>query len=116
MRTNSSNAPGWWAAALYPLSTQSQRDCRGKRGPSMIVQGIVFLIDRDSSTIMVDTKTGLRRLVVYSSETKFRYGRNDKGQESSIGQVQKTQYIACIGKSDDGARLVAKECVHRWEK
>ena len=83
---------------------------------SVTVQGKVFLIDTNSSIIMVDTKTGVRRLVAYSPETKFRYGRNDKGQESSIHQVQETQYISCSGKSDDGARLVAKEvCAPRAE-
>ena len=82
----------------------------------MIVQGKVFLIDKNSSIIMVDTRIGARRLVVYSPDTKFRYGRRDKGQESTIDQVQETQYISCIGTSDDGARLVAKECVHREQK
>jgi hypothetical protein len=84
--------------------------------PNMIVQGTVFLIDKDSSIIMVDTKTGVRRLVVYSPDTKFRYGRSNKGQESSIRQVQEFQYISCSGKSDDRGRLVAKECVHREQK
>jgi hypothetical protein len=115
MRINSFNAPGWWAAALLPLVVSLNVNAKEK-APSRIVQGTVYLIDKDSSTIMVDTKTGLRRLVVYSSETKFRYGRNDKGQESSIGQVKESQYISCRGEADVGARFVAKECVHQWQK
>ena len=87
-----------------------------ERDPNMIIQGTVFLIDKDSSTIMVDTRTGVRRMVVYSPDTKFKYGRGDKGQESAIGEVRKTQYISCRGKVDDDARLAAKECVHRWQK
>jgi hypothetical protein len=115
MRTNSFNAPGWWAAALIPL-VLSLNVIAKKKEPSMIVQGIVFLIDKDSSTIMVDTKIGLRRLVVYGPDTMFRYGRTEKGQESSIRQVQESQYISCRGEVDDGARFVAKECVHREQK
>jgi hypothetical protein len=80
------------------------------------VQGAVFLVDKDTSMIMVDTRTGARRLVIYSADTKFKYGRSDKGPESSIGEVQKTQYISCRGQSDGGARFIAKECVHRWQK
>jgi hypothetical protein len=33
---------------------------------NIIIQGKVFLIDKDRSMIMIDTKTGVRRLVVYS--------------------------------------------------
>ena len=115
MRINSSNAFGWWAMVLLYLVLTLNMIAKDKDS-NIIVQGTVFLIDKDSSIIMVDTRTGVRRLVVYSLDTKFRYGRSDKGQESAINQVQETQFISCSGKSDDGARLVAKECVHRWQK
>jgi hypothetical protein len=112
LRINASNAVGWWAAVLLPLVLNLNVLAKDKE-QNIIVQGTVFLIDKDSSTIMVDTKFGNRRLVVYSPGTKFWYGRNDKGKESSILRVQEFQYISCNGKSDDSARLVAKECVHR---
>jgi hypothetical protein len=115
MRASSSNALGWWTTVLLSLVLSPNVIAKDK-DPNMIVQGTVFLIDKDSSIIMVDTKTGVRRLVVYSPDTKFRYGRSDKGQESSILQVQEFQFISCSGKSDDRARLVAKECVHREKK
>ncbi len=115
MRINSSNALGCWAMVFLYLVLSLNVIAKDK-DPNIIVQGTVFLIDKDSSIIMVDTRTGVRRLVVYSLDTKFRYGRSDKGQESAINQVQETQFISCSGKSDDGARLVAKECVHRWQK
>jgi hypothetical protein len=83
---------------------------------NVTVQGAVFLIDKNSSTIMVDTRTGVRRLVVYRPDTKFKYGGSDKGQESGIGQIEKNQYISCRGDFDDQARLVAKECAYRWQK
>jgi hypothetical protein len=107
-----SNARGWWAAVLLYMVLGLNVTAKDKT-PNSIVQGTVFLIDKDSSTIMVDTKTGARRVVKYSQDTKFTYGRGDKGQESAIGQVQETQYISCRGTPDDGARLLAKECVHR---
>jgi len=78
------------------------------KAPNIInVQGKVFMIDKDSSTIMVDTKSGARRLVVYSPDTKFKYGRSGKGKESSLDQVKETHHISCTGTSDDRARLVA---------
>ena len=87
------------------------------KSPKMTnVQGKVFMIEKDSSTIMVDTKSGDRRLVVYSPDTKFKYGRSSKGKESSSEQVKAADYISCTGTSDNRARLVAKECVHRESK
>ncbi len=117
MRINSSDALGWWTTVLlyFVLSLNVNANDKDKDA-NMLVQGTVFLIDKDSSIIMVDTKAGVRRLVVYGPDTKFRYGRGDKGQESSVLQVQEFQYISCRGKLDDGARLVAKECMHREQK
>jgi hypothetical protein len=115
MRINSFNALGWWATVLLNLVLNPNAIAKHKDS-NMIVQGKVFLIDKDSSTIMVDTITGARRVVVYSANTKFSYGRSNKGKESAINQVQEAQYISCIGKSDDRARLVATECVHREQK
>ena len=115
MRINSSNALGWLTTVVLYLVLGPNVIAKDK-DPNMIIQGKVFLIDKDSSIIMVDTKAGVRRLVVYSPDTKFRYGRSDKGLESSVLQVKEFQYISCSGKSDDGARLIAKECVHREQK
>ena len=115
MRISSSNALGWWATVLLYLVLSLNVNAKDK-GSNGIVQGKVFLIDKGSSIIMVDTITGARRVVLYSLDTKFSYGRNNKGKESSILQVQEFQYISCSGKSDDRARLVAKECVHREQK
>jgi hypothetical protein len=112
MRISSSNAYGWWATVVLYFVLSFNVAAKDK-DPKVIVQGTVFLIDKDSSLIMVDTKTGVRRLVIYSPGTKFRYGRSDKGQESSILQVEEFQYISCSGKADDHARFVANECVHR---
>ena len=113
MRMYSSNLVGWSAAVLLSLVIGFTVIAKDK-APN--VEGKVFLIDRDSSIIMVDTPSGVRRLVVYSLDTKFRYGRNHKGTESSLAQVQETQYISCIGTFDASARLIAQECVHREQK
>jgi hypothetical protein len=95
----------------------SQNVAAKDKTPSMTsVQGKVFMIDKDSSTIMVDTKNGVRRLIVYSPETKFKYGHNGKGKDSSWGQLEETHYISCVGRSDEKMRLLATECVHRESK
>ena len=114
MRVNSSSPVGWCLTALLFLVLVVNVMAKDK-DPTMIVQGTVFLIDKDTSIIMVDTTSGTRRVVVYNPDTKFRYGRRNKTKESAISQVQEDQYISCRGTSDDGARLLAKECVH-WER
>ncbi|HTS26938.1 MAG TPA: hypothetical protein VMH81_13765 [Bryobacteraceae bacterium] len=116
MRISSFNTVGFGVAVLLSLVLTLNVVAKDKAPNMTSVQGKVFMIDRDSSTIMVDAKSGARRLVVYSPDTKFNYGRSGKGKESSLDQILKTQYISCIGASDDRARLVAKECVHRESK
>jgi hypothetical protein len=112
MRIRSTNSLGFGVAVLLSLVLSLSMVAKD-RAPKMInIQGKVFMIDKDSSRIMVDTKSGARRLVVYSPDTKFKYGRSGKGKESSLDEVKETQYISCTGTSDDRGRLVAKECLH----
>jgi hypothetical protein len=114
MRIHSSNGLGWGIAVFLPLGLSLFAN---DKAPSVAnIQGKVFMIDTNSSTIMVDTKSGPRRLVVYSPDTKFNNGRGGKGKESSFDQVKEADYISCTGTFDDRARLVAKECLHRESK
>jgi len=82
----------------------------------MTVQGKVFLIDPNSSTIMVDTKGEGRKLVVYGVNTSFKYGRIGKAKQSSIGEIKGSDYITCSGALDDRERLIAVQCVYRESK
>jgi len=116
MRISSSNTLGLGVAVLLSLVLSLNVVAKDK-APNMInVQGKVFMIDKDSSTIMVDAKSGARRLVVYSPDTKFKNGRSGKGKESTLDQLRETHYISCTGTSDNRGRLLAKECVHRESK
>jgi hypothetical protein len=116
MWISSSNTLGLCVALLLSSVLGLNMAAKDKT-PSLInVKGTVFLIDKDSSTIMVDTKNGVRCLVVYSPDTKFKYGHSGKGKDSSWDQVKETNYISCAGRSDDKARLMAEECVHRESK
>src|SRR5580700_7880819 len=116
MRISSTNSLGFGVAVLLSLVLSLNMVAKDGAPKMISVQGKVFMIDKDSSTIMVDTKSGARRLVVYSPDTKFKFGRRGKGNESSLDEVRETHYISCTGTSDDRARLVAKECVHRESK
>src|ERR1017187_5285803 len=81
MRIRSTNSLGFGVAVLLSLVLSLSMVAKD-RTPKMInIQGKVFMIDKDSSTIMVDTKSGARRLVVYSPDTKFKYGRSGKGKD-----------------------------------
>ena len=116
MRISSSDSLGLGGAVLLSLVLGLSVVAKDEALNMTNVQGRVFMIEKDNSTIMVDTKSGVRRLVVYSPDTKFKYGRSSKGKESSLEQVREADYISCTGTSDNRARLVAKECVHRESK
>jgi hypothetical protein len=112
----SSTSFGLGVAVLLSLVLSLSMVAKDKVPNTIMLQGKVFMIDKDSSTIMVDTRSGARRLVVYSPDTEFKYGRSGKGKESSLDEVKETHYISCTGTSDDRARLLAKQCVHRESK
>jgi hypothetical protein len=64
MRISSSNALGSGGAILLSLTLALSLVAKDK-APNMInVQGTVFMINKDNSTITVDTKSGARRLVL----------------------------------------------------
>ena len=83
---------------------------------NVAVQGKVFLIDKNTSTIMVDTKADGRRLVVYSPNTRVEYGRSGKGREVPVDQIKPADYISCTGSLDDRERLIAGQCICRESK
>ena len=84
----------------------------GDKRNKVTVSGGVYLVDQNTLTIMVDTRNGGRRLVIWNQDTKFKYGRGGKAS-SSWQQVKEAQYISCLGTLDEKLRLVADECVHR---
>ena len=115
MQRNSLKAFGSWTMAVLFVAVGAALGAKDK-SPNTTVQGTVFLIDKATATIMVDTTGGVRRVVGYTHNTKFKYGRGDKGQESMIDQVQEHQYISCRGTPDDRERLMAQECLHREQR
>lgn len=108
--------PGAGLAVIFWLLLSLGAIAKDKTPSQVSVQGKVFLIDTASSRIMVDTKSGVRRLVAYGPNTKFEYGRAGKSTESSPDLVKETEYISCTGTLDDQDRLVARECTYReWK-
>ena len=114
LQINASNAFGRWVIGLLFLAPVVDSAAKDKSAGT-IVQGTVFLVDKAGSVIMVDTKSGARRQVVYRDDTKFRYGKDNKGQDSAIDQVQEHQYISCRG-APDRDRFIATECSHREQR
>ena len=103
--------PAFCLTALVALMATGGASDKPSKATNL--QGKIHIIDKDSSTITVDTKNGSRRLIVYKPDTKIRYGHSNKGKESSWDQVHETNYISCAGTYDEKMRLVASECVHR---
>jgi hypothetical protein len=68
---------------------------------TLLSQGTIFLIDKDSSTNMIDTKSGKRCLAAYSPDTKFKYGLSGKGKDSSWDRAKTTSNIALHSADKD---------------
>jgi hypothetical protein len=76
------------------------------------VQGKVQMIDRENSTLTVDMKGNLRRQVLVSRDTSFRYGRR-KGNTGAWDQVKEGDYISCAGEYNEKEQLKAAACTYR---
>ena len=79
------------------------------------IQGVVQMINTNTSTITVRIGTTPRQ-VVYSKDTKFLYGHSDNNKPGALAQVKQSNYISCVGTFDAKNALVAKECVYREER
>jgi len=80
------------------------------------VQGKVQMFDKNASAITVEMSGGIRRKVMYSSDTKFMYGHSKDSKPSSLDQVKEGHYISCSGTYNDKMELKATQCVHREAK
>jgi hypothetical protein len=102
-------------AVLLTLVVVTSLVAADKPPKMMNVHGRVQMLDKDSSTITVEMKGGVRRKVAYSGDTKFLYGHSHDNKPSSWDQVKENHYISCSGTYDK-TTLTAKECVHRETK
>ena len=80
------------------------------------LQGKVQMMNKDTSTITVEQKGGLRRQVVYSGDTKFNTGSSKSNKPGSLDQVKEGNFINCSGTYNDKTQLMAKMCVYRESK
>ena len=80
------------------------------------LQGKVQMMSKDTSTITVEQKGGLRRQVLYSGDTKFNMGSSKNNKPGSVDQVKEGNFINCSGTYNDKTQLVAKICVYREAK
>ena len=80
------------------------------------LQGKVQMMSKDQSTLTVEQKGGLRRVVMYSGDTKFMYGHSKSNKPGSVDQVKEGNFINCTGTYNDKMQLAAKECVYRETK
>lgn len=80
------------------------------------LQGKVQMMNKDTSTITVEQKGGLRRQVMYSGDTKFMVGSSKSNKPGSVDQVKESYFINCSGTYNDKMQLAAKLCVYRETK
>jgi hypothetical protein len=98
------------------LALAASLNAAAKPSKLMNVQGRVQTLDKDGSTITVETKGGRRWKVAYTGDTKFLYGHSRASKPGSADQVKENNYISCAGTYDDKPMLNAKECVYREMK
>jgi len=91
-------------------------DKPAKAGKMANLQGKVQMMSKDNSTITVEQKGGLRRVVSYGGDTKFMYGHSKSSKPGSVDQVKEGNFINCSGTYNDKMQLAAKECVYRESK
>ena len=77
------------------------------------LQGRVQMMSKDNSTITVEQKGGVRRVVSYTGDTKFNYGHSKNNKPGSVDQIKEGNFINCSGTYNDKMQLAAKECVYR---
>lgn len=101
-------------ALAFTLAAQekAKKPAKEKTGS---VTGRVQMLNKDTSTVTVE-RNNIRRQVVYSSDTKFLYGHSKKNKPGSSDQLKEGNYIACSGKFNEKAQLVASTCVYREQK
>jgi hypothetical protein len=86
---------------------------KAPKAPKMMnVQGRVQMIDKNTSAITVQ-KGNLKKVVVYSGDTKFMYGHSKNNKPGMMDQVKEGWYISCSGPVNDKMQLMAKDCVYR---
>ena len=116
MRVKFSGSVGLLFAALLGLFLVLNIVAADKPMKLANLQGKVQMMNKDTSTITVEQKSGLRRQVLYSADTKFSTGSSKKNKPGSLDQVKEGNFINCSGAYNEKTQLVAKLCVYREAK
>jgi len=108
--------PGLSSAALLTLLLAANVVAADKPPKMMNLQGSVQMFDKNATSITVVTKGGVKRKVIYSSDTKFLYGHSKNSKPGFSDQVKESSYISCAGTYNDKMELKATECICREAK
>src|ERR1051326_4090381 len=111
MRLNYSAVLGILMGVVLAFSLGA-KDKAPKAAKAINVQGRVQMIDKNTSAITVQ-KGNIKKVVVYSGDTKFMYGHSKNNKPGTMDQVKEGWYISCSGPVNDKMQLMAKECVYR---
>ena len=116
MRVKFSGVVGLLLAVLLGLILAFNIVAADKPAKPANLQGKVQMMNKDTSTITVEQKGGLRRQVLYSGDTKFSMGSSKSNKPGALDQVKEGNFINCTGMYNDKTQLVAKMCVYRETK
>ena len=118
MRPKKFELLGLSLAVLLALFLAATLVAADKPAKVMNVQGRVQMLDKNASSITVEMKGGVRRTVMYTSDTKFLYGHSNNNKPGSSDQVKENNYISCSGTYNDNNKmeLKATQCVYREAK
>ena len=111
-----SASAGLCLASLLGLSLALPLTAEGTKEKMSNVQGMVHSLDKSGMTLTV-MKGNLRQEVIYSADTKFRYGHSKSNKPGSIDDVKAGFFLSCSGAYEPGkVQLQAKQCVYRENK
>ena len=116
MRVKFSGAVGLSFAVLLGLVLAFNIVAADKPMKMANLQGKVQMMNKDTSTITVEQKGGIRRQVLYSGDTKFNIGSSKSNKAGSVDQIKEGYFINCSGTYNDKTQLMAKLCVYRESK
>ena len=116
MRVKFSGIVGLLFAVLLGLVLAFNIVAADKPAKPANLQGKVQMMNKDTSTITVEQKGGLRRQVLYSGDTKFNMGSSKSNKPGSLDQVKEGNFINAPGRTTTRPNSMAKMCVYRETK
>ena len=94
------------ACLLFGLALVAVAKEKGKKATKQErISGTIHMINKDTSTLTVRTRSNVQREVIYNDQTKFTK-KNAAG--GSVADLKEGTRVICLGKFESGPKLTAE--------